>query len=173
MKIIKFLGFSLILIGIFLPLNYQKEDYINIKNNQREIEKALINNDYYAILEIPKINLKKLIYPISSPENNLNKTVFNISNSIFPGSFKSNVILAAHSGIGINAYFRYLYKLSLNDEVLLYYNNDIYHYLITEIEYQDKTGSLMLKEDYKDMITLITCTYHNDKTQTIYYAKMV
>jgi len=42
MKIIKFLGFSLILIGIFLPLNYQKEDYINIKNNQKMFYSELL-----------------------------------------------------------------------------------------------------------------------------------
>ena len=42
-------------------------------------------------------------------------------------------------------------------------------YEIIDIEYQNKTGILYLKEENEDMITLITCTKNDSTTQTIYY----
>ena len=39
--------------------------------------------------------------------------------------------------------------------MLLYYNNNLYTYKIKDIEYQDKTGKLYLKNNYKDVLTLI------------------
>lgn len=173
MKIIKIVGLSLTIIGIFLPIRlgfaYQKE----AETHKRIINEALTNDDFYAMLEIPKINLQYLLYPVSSLENNINKTVFVQENSIFPEKSTSNIILAAHSGLGLNAYFRNLYKLSIGDTLKIHYNEKIYTYEIKEIEYQKKNGILYLKEDYPDMVTLITCTYHDNENQTIYYAKML
>ena len=59
--------------------------------------------------------------------------------------------------------------MQLKDEIKLYYDNYIWIYEIIDIEYQNKTGILYLKEENEDMITLITCTKNNSTTQTIYY----
>ena len=140
---------------------------------EMNLENKIISNDtYFAILEIPKIDLKRELYDMNDNKNNVNDNILVHKNSIFPDNNKSNIILAGHSGNGNNAYFRYLYKLRKGDAIKLYFNNLVYEYEISEIEYQEKTGNLFLKQDFENMITLITCTYNNKKTQTIYYAFM-
>lgn len=133
------------------------------------LEDHLEENNYFAILEIEDIALKRELYEINSEENNVDKNILVHKKSIFPGQKVSHIILAAHSGNGHNAYFKDLYKLELNDEIKLYYNDYVWTYEIEDIEYQEKTGILYLHEEEMDMITLITCTKNNSTTQTIYY----
>lgn len=173
-KIVKIIGISLILIGIITPfLKVTKTKIATYNNNLTLTSKIKAKEEYYAILEIPKINLKRELYPINDSQNNVNQNVFVQEDSIFPSNTPSNVILAAHSGTGSYAYFKDLYKLSLMDTVNLYYQDYIYIYEIKEIEYQEKTGELYIKEEYENMLTLITCTYNDNQTQTIYYASLL
>ena len=171
-KKISFIGPILILFAIAYPISsfvaYKKSDY------QKEIilNEKLETQEYFAILQIDKIELKAELFPQNSQENQVDKNIFIHSSSTFPGDTTSNLILASHSGNGKNAYFQNLYKLNVNDEVMLYYNNTLWIYEIKEIEYQDKTGKLYIKEDYKEMITLITCTKNDSTKQTIYYAAL-
>ncbi|MCM1053847.1 MAG: sortase [Ruminococcus sp.] len=165
---------SLVLIGgITLSVNhFHKEEKIE-EVYLEEINAKIENNSYLAVLDIPTINLKKELFPKDNPDNDVNKNLFITSSSIFPNdNSNSNIIIAGHSGNSNNAFFKDLYKLNLNSEVKLYYNNKTYTYLVKEIEYQAKTGTLYLKNNYHDMLTLITCTKNNDKTQTIYYAEL-
>jgi len=166
------IGVFLIIVSIVISLYTFVKFKINQNNYEVAVNNKLLNNDYYAIIEIPKINLKREIYEIKNINNNVDSNILVHKNSIFPGKAKSNVILAAHSGNGKNAYFKNLYKLKTNDTIYLYFNSFKYEYEIQEIEYQNKTGSLYIKEGFDNMITLITCTYNNQNTQTIYYGKL-
>ncbi len=169
---IKIFSFSLITIALLLPLIKHLQIKIYDYKSNLKVEEKIVNHDYYLILEINKINLKKEIHPINSKENNVNKNIMLHKDSTLPNNEISNVILAGHSGNGLNAYFKDLYKLNLGDEVNIYYKNIIYTYEIKKIEYQAKTGELYLLNNYPKMLTLITCT-HNDKTkQTIYYCAL-
>ena len=160
--------------AIGIPITYQEVALYEEKQDQKIISEKLSNKTYYAILDIPKINLKKELYPLNDPQNNVNKTLYVLKESLFPKSdTKSNIIIAGHSGNGKNAYFKNLYKLNIADLIKIYYQNILYSYQIKEIEYQNKVGTLYLKEDYSDMLTLITCTKGNKKTQTIYYAELI
>ena len=145
---------------------------IDEKNYAVILEEHLEENNYFAILEIESIALKRELYEINSKENNVNKNILVHKKSIFPGQEVSHIILAAHSGNGSNAYFKDLYKLNLKDEIKLYYDNYSWTYEIEDIEYQEKTGILYLKEENRDMITLITCTKNDSDTQTIYYGAL-
>ena len=168
-KEIKIIGIILIVIAILIPLSYKATDNILIKINDTKIEEKKKENDYYAILEIAKINLKREIFKINDTNNNVNKNLQLHASSIMPGNNLSRVIVLGHSGNGLNAYFKNLYKLKIKDEVKLYYHNYIYTYEIKEIEEQNKTGEVYLKENKEDVIVLITCTKNNKNTQTIYY----
>lgn len=163
----KKIGISLIIMGILIPLfSFSKEKVFEVRNTYH-IKEILENNNYYMILEIPKINLKREIHPKDSKENNVNKNIY-----LHPGSNDNNIILASHSGYGTHAYFKNLDKLKINDEVILYYNGTKSIYEISDIEEQLKTGALYLKENNNKMITLITCSKNNSKTQKIYYGKL-
>lgn len=172
-KIVKLIGFTLVLLGISIPISYKGLDIANVYINDAKIEQELKTNDYYAILEIPAINLKRELFPINDKNNNVNKNLFVHNLSTFPNNDESNLIIAGHSGNGLNAYFKNLYKLKVGNKILLYYEDNLYTYEVKEIEYQNKTGTLYLKKNYLEMITLITCTKNNKNTQTIYYASLV
>lgn len=167
----KLLGIILIAISIIIPLSSFSINKVTEKIEQKEITKKIEEaKDYFGILEIPKINFKKEIYNINDKRNNVNKNIYVHPKSIFSNNVKSNIIIAGHSGNGTHAYFKNLHKLKIDDEIKLYYQSKIYTYKIKEIEYQNKIGTLLLKEFNNDILVLITCTYHNSKTQTIYYA---
>lgn len=172
-KILKISGILLICFGILLPLfSFTKYKVEEIVNDQK-IEELLVKHNYYAILEIDKIDLKKEVFEIYDEENNVNQNVLLHKKSVLPDeNINSNIILAAHSGSGSKAYFKDLYLLEIGDLVKFYYQDKIWIYEIQDIEYQDKTGVLYLKEDFKEMLTLITCTKGDKDKQTIYYAML-
>lgn len=163
----------LILLGILIPfLSFTKYEIKRI-HDRKKVEEVLIQNNYYAILEIDKINLKRELYDINDSRNNVNQNIMLHKKSVMPyENINSHIILAAHSGNGSQAYFQNLYLLEIGDIIKFYYQNKIWIYEIVEIEYQDKTGVLYLKEDYKEMITLITCTKGKSDKQTIYYGRL-
>lgn len=170
--IIKYIGFILVFLGIVIPL-FQFSEYKIVKNKEiQELEEKINNESYFMVLEIPKIKLKKELVEIESEDNHVDKNIYLHPSSSLPGNITSNIILASHSGYGMHAYFQNLYKLKLQDEVIIYYLDNIYTYVILEKEVQEKNGFLSLKKEYKDMITLITCTKNNDFTQDIYYGKL-
>lgn len=174
MKLIRLIGLLLILTGLAIPISSKVDENI-AENKQLEIVKEKLEaeeKEYFAILEITDINLKKELFPLTSANNNVDKNLFVVKESIWPGNNRSNVIIAGHSGNGKNAYFKDLYRLQVGANLKLYYNNFIYTYEVKNIELQDKTGTLYLSNNYQDMITLITCTKNDKKHQTIYYAEL-
>jgi len=173
MKINKIIGITIITVSILMPIIYfikLEKDIIKYRNNI--VTKIDYHSNYYAILDIPKINLKRELYSICDENNDINKNILVHEKSIFPDSDNSNIILASHSGSGSIAYFKNLYKLKTNDKIYLYYNDYLYEYKIIKIEYQQKTGKLLVNNYKGKMITLITCTKNSNKLQTIYYAKL-
>lgn len=149
-------------------------DFIpNIKFNNQANEtssgKTTSNlNSANGILEIPKINLKQELPAKDSYDNDVNKNIFVIKESIYPKSKKiSHLILAAHSGYNKVAYFKRLPELEKGDNVYFYYQNKKYIYKITDFYEIEKTGKMVFKSSQIDDITLITCL-KGTKKQIIY-----
>lgn len=133
----------------------------------------VITEKYIAVLEIPKINLKRGIYDKNSKYNNVNRNIMILSPSDYPDVDKGNFILASHSGNGYISFFRNLYKLSEGDYAYVYYNNMKYSYEITSIYYQPKTGTIAVhKPTGKTTLMMITCTKNDESTQTVYVAEL-
>lgn len=173
MKINKIIGLSFIIISFLITIIYFIKKEVNIVKYQKYIENKIVNdNDYYAILKIPKINLTRELFSLNDERNNIKDNVLVHEKSTFPKEKYSNVILASHSGDGTKSYFKNLYKLEVNDLIYLYFENYIYEYQIIEIDYQKKIGELYLNNYNEEMITLITCTKNSAKLQTIYYGKL-
>lgn len=185
----------LILIGIFLivisisfhlfdyinEVNYENinqekiEEFFEIENkdediitNETKLEDNKQNDNFMAVLEIPKINLKKGIYDKSNINNNVDKNIVILNESILPSEeVNSHILLASHSGNSYISYFRNLYKLNLNDKVYFYYQGIKYIYEISDKYEIEKTGTIKLSFDNHDDITLITCINNTNK-QLIY-----
>ena len=168
-KIIKIIGAFLIVVAVLLPIFHFTMEKIKEDEYKDVLAEKEETKDYFALLEIEKIGLKREIYDKNSKENDVNKNVLLHQKSILPNGEESYIILAAHSGNGYNAYFRDLYKLEIGDEVDFYYDGKDWCYKIVDMEFQDKTGVLYLKEVDPNMLILITCTKGDSGTQTIYY----
>lgn len=133
----------------------------------------VITEKYVAVLEIPKIDLKKGLYDINSRYNTVSRNVMILSPSDYPDIDKGNFILAAHSGNGYLSFFRNLYKLSEGDYAYVYYNNVKYSYEITSIYYQPKTGTISVHKPIgKTTLMMITCTKNDESSQTVYVAEL-
>ena len=122
------------------------------------------NEDFIAVLEIPKINLKKELYDITSKKNNVNKNIEILNGSDYPNVKNGNFILAGHSGTGQYAYFNNLVKLALDDYAYIYYNGIKYSYKLKRFYEIDKTGSAnIIKNKNTSSLTLITCKINTNK----------
>ena len=194
-RIIIITGFLLIIIGIFIYIfnllsinivettNEKKiEEFINVQiklspvisnadniasNNEQKITESKEN--YIAVIEIPKINLKEGIYSKDSKLNNVDKNIKLLKESDMPDIEKGNMILAGHSGTGRTAFFNNLIELEKADVVNIYYNNYKYSYKVINMYSINKTGKISLNiSNSKSRLILITCDM-NDKTKQLVF----
>ena len=195
-EMIAIIGSITILIGgFFLSYNYIQSkkvmafDYISnifynqnqeiiVSDGEQEVEEeeedlGEVTNNYIGYLSIPKINLKKGFLDKRSPDNDVEKNILVVEGSSYPTKEKGNLILAGHSGTGWKAFFNDLYKLNKGDKAIVTYKGKTYTYKITNIYTQPKVGKIAIYRNYdKTTLTLITCTNHDSKTQTIYIAEL-
>lgn len=145
----------------------------NDNNNSNNNSLNIPEKDCIGFLQINKINLNVGLASKNSYYNNVNRNVEVLKVGDYPDVLNGNFILASHSGTSKVSYFRYLYKLSLNDIALVYYNDYIYHYKIVDIYNVPKVGSLEIKRNpNKTVMTLITCTKNSKTEQTVYILEL-
>ena len=129
---------------------------------------------YIGYLKIPSINLEHGFLDKNSKYNNVNKNIYVHPTSSYPDIENSNLILASHSGTSSISYFKNLYKLKINDDVYVNYNNKEYHYKVRRIYKDTKDGTVAIRRDYNQTtLTLITCTKNDKTTQTVYICELV
>lgn len=194
------LGSLIIILGLILIFkNNIYEMYIN-KKDEKQIKEyfkinnpkpKVINNDvsinraisqknnysnyssnYYAILEIPKISLKKGLVNRESKLNNVSKNIQTLDVSDTPDVVGGSVILASHSGNSSVSYFKNLYKLNKEDNIYIYYKNYKYEYKVIDIYNQDKTGIINFENKDKSTLVLTTCNQENKKKQIVVVANL-
>ena len=157
---------------------YEQNQEIIVSDGEQEVEEeeedlGEVTNNYIGYLTIPKINLKKGFLDKRSPDNDVEKNILVVEGSSYPTKDKGNLILAGHSGTGWKAFFNDLYKLNKGDKAIVTYKGKTYTYKITNIYTQPKVGKIAIYRNYdKTTLTLITCTNHDSKTQTIYIAEL-
>lgn len=157
-------------------LDYKPDTTVKVDNSTTTIkeEKETVTYNYIAVLDIPKINLKRGLFPINDKNNNVDKNVEILKNSDMPNVTNGTLALAGHSGNSRIAYFHKLYKLKENDQVYIYYQNEKYIYQVSKIERQDKDGTISFTKT-KDTTELIltTCDQQNKGKQIVVVAKLV
>ncbi len=146
----------ILIVTIILLLNTsdQIKDYSNETNN-------------IGTIIIKKINLNRHFYPIDSEENTIDKNIMVLKESTMPDIDNSLLILAAHSGTGDIAFFEELDNLSINDEVIIIYQNKKYIYIVKDIWEEKKNGYINLNKENKKQLVLTTCSPNKDNTQLI------
>ncbi len=151
--------------------NEDKKDEVQEEVKEQPIQQN--KEDYIAVIEIPKINLKKGIYAKDSYRNNVNKNIELLKESDMPDKINGNFILAGHSGTSKVSYFKNLHKLETNDKVYVYYNGGRYIYKLVNTYDIEKTGTANISRNgQKTTLTLITCR-HNTNKQTIFIFELM
>ena len=143
-----------------------------IKPNQDE-NKNTDSYDYIGILEIPKIDFQKGFFDVDDKRNNVNQNIQVIKNSTMPDIDKSLLVIAGHSGNGINNYFHYLYKLDYNDEVYIYYKNIKYVYQVVNIYEKNKDGSIDILSSNDSQLVLTTCSQSDKSKQIVIISNLI
>lgn len=134
------------------------------------LEYNIESKDYLFILSIPKINFERKVYNINDQRNNLNNGVQLLNPLVLPDKENSYVFIAGHNGNSKISYFKNLYKIKLKDEVIITLNEKEYFYEIVDIYDIIKNGKALIKNDYKNIVVLITCKGYNK--QTIFIGKL-
>lgn len=178
-----FIGLSIIIYNSYRGYKINQIEQVNItyffdtkpkevtKLNQKVKKEKLIK--YIAVLEIPKINLKKGLVSPNSNLNNVNKNIQILTTSNMPDQKEKNLILAAHSGSSKVSFFKNINKLVLNDYIYVYYQNIKYYYKIIRKYEVEKTGKISIENKNKQtLLTLTTCSYKKNK-QLIIIAKQI
>lgn len=159
--------------------NDKVEEFFEVENEEiEEVEEVIeepkeepkqIDYDYIAVLEIPKINLKRGLVSTDSKYNNVNYNIKIVDGSLMPYVRNGNLILAGHNGSAYISFFKNLYKLDINDSVYVYFDGIKYEYKIADIYDVDKTGTVNISRDKnRTTITLITCKKYSKDKQTVF-----
>lgn len=159
-------------IEIFFQEIPQVEQEIEEEQVEEETKHEIVIN-YVAVLEIPKIDLRRGLVDKTSKYNDVDINIYTLKESTFPNEqTNSHVILASHSGSGYHSYFRKLNNLEMKDKVYLYYENIKYIYEITDRYEAEKNGTISLKQTTGSDITLITCINGTNK-QVVFVGKLI
>jgi len=154
------------------------ENYVEtssqIENNPQNVVEKIKSEEkiesYIGVLSIPKINVYNGFYEIDSPNNDVNKNIQVLKGSDMPNITYGTFMLAAHSGTSYISYFKDLNKLSLNDEVYVYYANTKYTYFVQKMYEIARDGTISFdKNIHETYLVLTTCG--NEGKQLIVIAK--
>lgn len=138
-----------------------------------EKTKYSVKEEYLGILKIPKINLVEGFYNIDSKNNNIDKSITILKESILPNNKGSIIYLTAHSGYGYLAFFKDLDKLNIDDMVYLDIGGNSYQYIINDIYEVDKNGKITINRNINDnYLVLTTCSNNKDK-QLVIMSKLI
>lgn len=150
-----------------------QEEVVEEQPQQEEQPKEEVVVNYMAVLEIPKINLKRGLFDKNSYSNNVNRNIYMLKETTLPDEqTNSHIILAAHSGNSYISYFRNLTKLDMKDKINFYYKGIKYIYEVTNKYEIEKTGTTELIQTNASDITLITCISGTNK-QVVYVATLI
>lgn len=112
-------------------------------------------------LEIPDIDLNQMVLP-ETTEDNLNVGLTQIKPNQTPG--EGNFTIAGHRGYRGDRFFRNLPDVAIGATVRLIADNKTYTYEITSSQIIEPTQTdILLDEEGKNEITLITCTVDGHK----------
>lgn len=152
--------------------NKTKEKIIRVEEelikNSKE-NKKLLKKEYTGILEIPKINLKRVFDNRVKIVNNVNDDIILLKPIDIPEDKNSVILFAGHSGNSNVSYFKNLHKLEKNDIVYIYFKNYKYKYLIYKYYIEKKDGDIFIDDNTETSILVLT-TCKGPNKQLIYIA---
>lgn len=165
----KTVSISLLLIGIFIIMNYRSEalDSIDAVNSSYSYKEDI------WIIDIEKIKLRHIITLSSIYSKNINGVVL-FKEYGRPDRENSNTIIGAHSGIGPNALFNDIDRLEVGDDITICYKRVYFTYMVVnKYQVDEHNLSPLNKGRNTRTLTLMTCDRNNLKKRTIVVAELI
>lgn len=156
-------------IEVFIEDSATKNKKVDKKKEESKTKEVI---KYVAVLEIPKIDLKRGLVDPSSYKNNVGQNIEILNPTSMPDEENHTFMLASHSGSSQVAYFKDLDKLSNGDFVYVYYKDIKYTYKIVRNYKEKKTGSITIQKDGEESVIVLTSCSRSNKEQLIYIGKL-
>ncbi|MDD4937600.1 MAG: sortase [Candidatus Shapirobacteria bacterium] len=165
------IGGILIIIALFIPLSIFSpvlKSEISYQFSSRNLNKEIIPVDTNFSIVIPKINANTKVIDNVDPFNSheyqiaLTRGVAHAKGSSTPNS-GGNTFIFAHSAGNwyqanqYNAVFYLLNKLIKDDEIIIYYQSQPYHYSVIETKLVNASEINYLIGNSPNQLTLMTC----------------
>lgn len=136
-------------------------------------EESKFDIQYTAVLEIPRINLKRGVVDNTKNFNSIRYAISVDNSSQYPNE-NGNFILYSHSGNSNIAFFSKLNQVEKDDDIYVYYNGITYHYKVVKKYDIEKTGKeKVINSNESKYITLITCNQNRKGYQIVIEGKIV
>ena len=149
----------------------EEENMLDVKEETTVDE---IPTSYIGMLQIPKLGIQRGFLDKRASGNNVDENITVLKESDYPDVSKGNFILAGHSGPTAISFFDSLYQLEVGDIATVTYKDKTYTYKLAYSYKVLKTGTVQINRDRdKTTLTLITCTNHDNTTQTVYILERV
>ena len=117
-----------------------------------------IEDGIIGVIYVPALDVELPIY-LGANSANMAKGAVHLSQTSLPiGGENTNAVIAAHRGWYNAAYFRYIEKLNVGDQITITNLWETLIYQVTEIKIIDPNDvDEILIQPGKDMVTLLTC----------------
>ncbi len=117
-----------------------------------------VEDGIFAVLEIPVLELEMPVYLGASKENMAAGAAVMGQTSIPLGSPNSNAVIAGHRGWNGAAYFLYLDRVQLGDEIIITNLWEELHYKVVDIQIISPydIGAIKIQPG-RELVTLLTC----------------
>ena len=147
----------LLIIGITLFGSDSLFKKVAADENSDIVDSYFEEVDYFSILvELPKINVKTVVYYGTKSMVEIHKGVALYYQSILPGE-DGNIILVGHSGNSKVSHFRDLKKMNEGDSIYIYYQGIKYEYVVFDKKLVESDETSVLQKTKENTLTLITC----------------
>jgi len=156
-----------------LVRNYYEEKIVNEEKVIGQKMNSEVKEEYLGVLRIPKINLIEGFYNIYSKNNDVNRSVTILKESVMPSSNGSIIYLTAHSGSGYLAYFKNLNKLAINDIIYLDIENNRYQYIVSDIYEVIKNGIITVNRNINEKYLVLSTCSNNKEKQLVIVCKLI
>ena len=144
-----------------------KEEFNKIIERNVQIKENNKKDNKIGKIIIKKININNDLYSINSTENDINKNITILNNSIPPYEDNSIMFVAAHSGTSNISFFKNLDKLEETDEIILIYKDKEYKYIVKNSWEEEKNGYINIQKLKEKQLILTTCSPSSENKQLI------
>jgi len=131
---------------------------------------SLSNQNIENRIIIKSINIDKE-YKILSKDSDI-KDIVMFKECGRPNIENSNVVIGSHSGTSKYAFFNEIYKLKINDKIIIYYNNEKYIYIVNEVKEVKDTQMEVLNNKDESILTLLTCKINDNSKRIVVISKL-